>query len=61
MKVSDSELRNKMPCAIKFYYHLGKTALETDKLMKEAFKGKCFGGYRIFKSHGDFEKGCLCQ
>ena len=33
MEVSDSELGNKMHRAIKFCYHLCKTALDTVKLM----------------------------
>lgn len=59
MEMSDSELKNEMRCAIKFCYRLGKTAPETVKLMKEAYKDKCFGESTIFRWHGDFKKGRL--
>ena len=59
MVVNDSELRNEMCCAIKFCYHLSKTAQETVKLMKEAYKDKCFGESMIFRYYGDFKKECF--
>ena len=43
MEVSDSELRNEILCAVKFYCCLGKTDPEILKLIKEAYKDKCFG------------------
>ena len=43
MEVSDSELRNKMCCDIKFYNCLDKTTPETVELMKNANKEKCLG------------------
>ena len=49
MEVNDSELRNKMHCVRKFCYHLGKTVSETIKLMKDAYKDKCFGESMIFR------------
>ena len=59
MWVNHLELRNEMRCAIKFSYHLGKTAPEMVKLMKKAYKDKCFVEPTIFRWHGDFKKGCL--
>ena len=38
--MSDSELRNKIRCATKFCYYLGKKAPEAVKIMKEAYKTK---------------------
>ena len=55
MEVSYLELRNEMRCAIKFCYHLGKTASELVKVMKEAYKNKYFGEYTIFRWYGDFK------
>ena len=42
IEANDLKLRNEMRCAIKRCYHLGKTALETVQLMKEAYIDKCF-------------------
>ena len=38
---------------------MSKTTPETDKLMKEAYKDKCFGMSTIFRWQGGFQKGCL--
>ena len=59
MEMSDSELRNEMLCGLKFCSLFNKIALETVKLMKEAYKGKCFGESTIFRLHGDFKIGRL--
>ena len=56
MEVSDSELRNKMLCAIQFCYRLGKIVPETLELRKEAHKDKCFSQSTIFRCHGDLKE-----
>ena len=38
---------------------MGKIAPKTVKLIKEAYKDKCFDDCTIFRQHGDFKKRCL--
>ena len=48
MKMSDSELREEIYCAMIFSYRFSKTAPESVKFMKGAYKDKCFGVYDLF-------------
>ena len=60
-EASDSELREKMHSAINFYYGLVKVVLETIKLMKNSYKGNCFGESTIFRLQVDSKKGVYVQ
>ena len=48
-----------MHCATQFFYNFDKTGPETFKLMKDAYKEKCFNESTIFRWHSNFKKGRL--
>ena len=49
-----------MDCGTKFFFSLGKTALERVKLMKEVQKDKCFGEYNFLMTWG-FQKRMFAE